>query len=52
MNSRQRIKKAIEHKQVDKLPIDFGGELVTGINVKTIYKLHQYYGLDKPGTPV
>ena len=52
MNSRQRIKKAIEHKQTGKLPVDFGGGLITDINIKTIYKLRQYYGLDKPGTPV
>jgi hypothetical protein len=52
INSRQRIKKALNHMQTDRLPVDFGGSLVTDINLKTIYKLRQYYGLDKPGTPV
>lgn len=52
MNSRQRIKKALNHEQPDKLPVDFGRGLVSDINARTIYKLRQYYGLDKPGTPV
>ena len=52
MNPRERIKSALNHKQPDKLPIDFGSGLTTGIHVSTIYKLRQYFGLDKPGTPV
>ncbi len=52
MNSRERIKAALAHRQPDKLPIDFGGTLVTGIHVSMVYKLRQYYGLDSPGTPV
>jgi len=52
MNSRERIIKAVEHKATDKLPVDFGGGLTTSIHVSTVYKLRQYYGLDKPGTPV
>jgi len=52
MNSRERIKKALEHKQPDKLPVDFGGMLATGINVSMVYKLRQRLGLDKPKTPV
>ena len=52
MNSRERIKKALEHKQPDKLPVDFGGMLATGINVSIVYKLRQRLGLDKPQTPV
>jgi hypothetical protein len=52
MNSRERVKKALDHKQPDKLPVDFGGWLATGINVSTIYKIRQRLGLDKPKTPV
>ena len=52
MNSRQRIKETLNHKQPDKLPVDFGGGLLTDISARTIYKLRQYYGLDKPGIPV
>ncbi len=52
MNSRERIIKALKHEQPDKLPVDFGGGLTTGIHASTVYKLRQYYGLDKPGTPI
>jgi hypothetical protein len=52
MNSRERIKTTLNHIQPDRLPVDFGGMLGTGINVSTIYKLRQEYGLDKPLTPV
>ena len=52
MISRERIKKAIAHKDTDKLPVDFGGSFSTGIHASTLYKLRQYYSLDKPGTPV
>lgn len=52
MNSKERIRKTLEHKQPDKLPVDFGGMLATGINVSIVYKLRQKLGLDKPQTPV
>jgi hypothetical protein len=52
MNSRERVRTALAHKQPDKLPVDFGGWLATGINVSTIYKIRQRLGLDKPETPV
>ena len=52
MNSRERINNAIDHKQTDKLPVDFGSTPNTAIHVSVIYKLRQYFGLDRPGTPV
>jgi hypothetical protein len=52
MPSRERIRKTVNHVQPDKLPIDFGGWLGTGINVSVIYKLRQKLGLDEPLTPV
>jgi hypothetical protein len=52
MNSKERILNAINHKQTKKLPVDFGGCSTTGIHVNIVYKLRQYYGLDKPGKPV
>lgn len=52
LNSRERIKTTIEHKQPDKLPVDFGGMSSTGIHVSALYKLRQRLGLDKPFTPV
>jgi len=52
MNSRERIKTALSHKQPDKLPVDFGSTYITGMHASIVYKLRQHYGLDKPGTPV
>ena len=52
MNSRERIYCALQHKEPDKLPVDLGSSPTTGIHVSNVYKLRQWYGLDKPGTPV
>ncbi|MHB1346106.1 MAG: uroporphyrinogen decarboxylase family protein [Candidatus Humimicrobiaceae bacterium] len=52
MNSRERINTALNHKTPDKLPVDFGGTPTSGIHAGIVYKLRQYFGLDKPGTPV
>lgn len=52
MNSKERILAAINHKQPDKLPVDFGSTDTTGMYVSVVYKLRQYFGLDEPGTPV
>jgi len=52
MKSRDRIKKALETKQPDILPVDFGGSTTTGIHVCNVYNLRQHYGLDSKDTPV
>lgn len=52
MNSRQRIKKNFNHEQPDKLVVDFGSTLVTGMQASVVYKLRQWYELDDPLTPV
>jgi len=41
MDPRERIKATIEHKQPDKLPVDFGSSTTTGMHVSMIYKLRQ-----------
>ena len=52
MTGRERILAALNHEETDKLPIDFGGTMVTGIAASTVYKIRQSLGLDEPGTPV
>src|SRR3974377_1310919 len=52
MTSRERILTACLHRQPDKLPVGFGGSVMTGIHVSMVYKLRQALGLDRPGTPV
>jgi hypothetical protein len=52
MNSRERVRRAIEHQETDRVPVDFGGTAVTGIMASTVSKLRQALGLDAEGTPV
>lgn len=52
MNSRERVQKAINHQEPDRVPLDLGGSLVTGMNVSMVYRLRQVLGLDAPGTAV
>jgi len=52
MTPRERIAATCQHKQPDKLAVDFGGGFQTGIHVSMVYQLRQAFGLDKTGTPV
>lgn len=47
MTSRERVRCTLEHKQPDKMALDFGGCMCTGIQAIFIEKLRDYYGLDK-----
>ena len=46
MTSRERVRKAITHKEPDRVPIDIGGTKVTGIHVDEYIKISQYLGID------
>jgi hypothetical protein len=46
-SSRQNFLKTINHKQPDKVVVDFGSTGVTGIHVLIVDKLREYYGLGK-----
>jgi hypothetical protein len=45
--SRENFTKTINHKQPDKVIVDFGSTAVTGIHVLIVEKLRDYYGLEK-----
>ena len=45
MNSKERILKVIKHEKADKIPVDLGGSLPTGINVKAYNGLKQALGI-------
>lgn len=47
MKARQRLLDSLNHKQPDKIPIDFGGTLCSGMHVTCVAALRDYYGLDK-----
>jgi len=46
-SSRENFLKTINHKQPDKVVVDFGSTGVTGIHVLIVEKLRDYYGLEK-----
>ncbi|TFF87907.1 MAG: methyltransferase [Promethearchaeota archaeon] len=47
MNSRERILATIEHKEPDRVPIDVGATLSTGISAIAYYNLKKYLGIDE-----
>lgn len=45
--SRERLIDTLNHRQPDRIPIDFGGTAVTGMHVSCVAALRDYYGLEK-----
>jgi hypothetical protein len=45
--SRERLVDTLNHRQPDRIPIDFGGTAVTGVHVSCVAELRDYYGLEK-----
>ncbi len=45
--SHERLAAALNHRQPDSIPIDFGGTNVTGMHVSCVAALRDYYGLEK-----
>jgi uroporphyrinogen-III decarboxylase len=52
MSSRERVQMALDHRQPDRVPLDLGGSVLTGMHVSSVYKLRQALRLDPPQTPV
>ncbi len=52
MNSRERIEKALDHQQPDRMPVDLGSSATTGVTASAIWKLRQALGLQRPGERV
>ena len=47
MTSRERVIAAINHRQPDRVPIDLGATLQTGINASSLYQLRKFLGLEE-----
>jgi len=47
MTHKERLQTSLNHKQPDRIPVDFGTTSVTGIHVLAIERLRDYYGLEK-----
>jgi len=45
MNSRERVLKALNHQEPDRVPFDLGGTVVTGIHATAYAALREYLGL-------
>lgn len=45
--SRERLRATLNHREPDRIPIDFGSSAVTGIHVSCVAALRDYYGLEK-----
>jgi len=49
MTSRERVRKSINHQEADRIPLDLGSTLVTGIQASTYARLRRELGLkDEP----
>ncbi|MFC1541681.1 uroporphyrinogen decarboxylase family protein [Candidatus Latescibacterota bacterium] len=46
MTSRERVRAAINHREPDRVPVDFGGTFETGISASTVYFLREALGLN------
>ena len=52
LTSRERVNRTLNHQEPDRVPLDLGGSVLTGMHVDAVYRLCQTLGLDAPGTPV
>jgi hypothetical protein len=52
ISSRERVNLALNHQEADRIPLDLGGSVVTGMHASSVYNLRQALKLDTPGTPV
>jgi hypothetical protein len=46
LNSRERVLAAINHQEPDRVPIDLGGSIVSGIMAGALVRLRKHLGLD------
>jgi hypothetical protein len=47
MSSRSKVQTALDHREPDAVPIDFGSTAVTGLHVSAVAALRDHYGLER-----
>lgn len=52
MTSRERLDRAISHRETDRIPVDFGGTVVTSIDKEAHAKLCGYLGVPCADVPI
>ena len=51
MNSRDRVNMALNHQEPDRIPLDLGATVLTGIHIDAYQKLREYLGLSLRDAP-
>lgn len=46
MTSKERVRASLQHKEPDRLPVDFGSSFITGIHCSVVEKLRAHYKLE------
>lgn len=46
MTSRERVLQSLRHESTDRIPVDVGGTVVTGMHVSCVAKLRRHFGFD------
>jgi len=46
MNSKERLLSTLDHREPDRVCVDFGSNAVTGIHVRMVEKLREHFGLE------
>jgi uroporphyrinogen decarboxylase len=52
MNSRERVRAALRMQKTERVPVDFGGTIVTCLDVKAHENLLKHYGIRREAGPV
>jgi len=52
MTSRERVVMALEHQEPDRVPVDLGGMISTGISVKAYERLKDHLQLEEEKTEI
>lgn len=52
MNSEQRVRTALEHREPDRVPYDLAGTLISGIHVRAYRRLLEHLGIRKQEFPI
>jgi hypothetical protein len=46
-NGASRVRNALNHRQPDRVPVDFGGSFISGMHVSAVAALREWFGLER-----
>jgi len=47
MTSKERLIRALDHREPDRVPVDFGATAVSGMHLRCVIALREHYGLER-----